>query len=252
MSEFRKLLVFLVVTSLFMYMMWMNFKVLNKYGNKKVLSALMITGLGLISAGTFLDVVADLANIKLNNTISTCFTAGAIVFCTYIVLWTKYLVNVISILYKKAHNDNMTGVYNRSGFKKAFEEKTLRKPTFYIMVFDLDKTKMINDKFGHFKGDEYIIKSANIIKEEIGEFGFVGRTGGDEFVAYIENVNEDEIERIKHMIKKRVSDIFYMHNTQISIGYSRYGMDAQNLEELLKIADKIMYEDKFSRRKQLL
>lgn len=250
--EMRKLLVFLVVTSIFMYMMWMNFKILNKYGNKKVLSAFMISGLGLISAGTFLDVVADLANIKLNNIISTCFTAGAIVFGAYIVLWTKYLVDVISNLYKKAHNDTMTGVYNRSGFEKAFEEKTSRKPAFYIMVFDLDKTKMINDKFGHFKGDEYIINSANIIQEEVRKFGFVGRTGGDEFVACLENINEEEIEKIKYAIKKRVSNIFHMYNTQISIGYSIYGIDAENLEELLKIADKRMYEDKFSRRKQLI
>lgn len=250
--EMRKLLVFLVVTSIFMYMIWINFKILNKYGNKKVLSAFMISGLGLISAGTFLDVVAELVNMKLNSIISTCFTAGAIVFGAYIVLWTKYLVDVISSLYNKAHNDIMTGVYNRSGFKEAFEEKTSRKPIFYIMVFDLDKTKIINDKLGHFKGDEYIINSANIIQEEVGNFGFVGRTGGDEFVACIENVNDDEIERIKHMIKKRVSNIFYMYNTHISIGYSIYGRDAENIEELLKIADKRMYEDKFSRRKQLL
>jgi diguanylate cyclase (GGDEF)-like protein len=226
----------------------MNFKVLNKYGNKKFLSALMISGLGLISAGTFLDVVSDLMNIKLNNVISTCFTAGAIMFCAYIILWTRHVISVISSLHKEANNDNMTGVYNRAGFKKVFCEKIKARKLFYIMVFDLDKTKMINDTFGHHKGDQYIINTVDIIKEEIGNKGFIGRTGGDEFIAFLENINEEEIKKIKYIIKKRVSNIFHMQDTQVSIGYSIYEKDGQKFEELLKVADKRMYEDKLNRR----
>jgi diguanylate cyclase (GGDEF)-like protein len=248
MSELRKLIVFLVVISLFMYMIWMNFSVLNKYGNKKVLFSIMISGLGLISVGTFFDLLSELMGIKLNNLISICFTAGAIVFSAYIILWNKYLISVIVNLRKEADSDNMTGVYNRIGFEKVFKEKVSAKNLFYIMVFDLDKTKLINDTFGHFKGDQYITNAANIIREEINENGFVGRTGGDEFVAFLENVSEAEIERIKHLIKKRVSNIFKIQDTQISIGYSIYGKDGQNLEDLLKVADKRMYEDKIKRR----
>ena len=231
-----------------MYMIWMNFKVLNKYGNKKVLSAFMISGLGLMSAGTFFDLLSELMGIRLNNFISTCFTAGAIVFGTYIILWNKYLISVIVNLRKEADSDNMTGVYNRIGFKNVFEEKISAKNLFYIIVFDLDKTKLINDTFGHLKGDQYITNAANIIKDEINKNGFVGRTGGDEFVAFLENVSEDEIKRIKYLIKKRVSNIFKMEHAQISIGYSMFGKDGQNLEELLKVADKRMYEDKMKKR----
>lgn len=248
MSEFRKLIVFLVVISVFMYMIWMNFCVLNKYGKKKVLSSLMISGLGLLSVGTFIDLLSELMGIRLNNFISTCFTAGAIVFSAYIILWNKYLVSVIVNLRKEADSDNMTGVYNRIGFEKVFEEKISAKNLFYIMVFDLDKTKLINDTFGHFKGDQYITNAASIIKEEINEKGFVGRTGGDEFVAFLENVSDTEIKRIKYLIEKRVSNIFKIHDTQISIGHSIYGKDGQNLEDLLKVADKRMYEDKIKKR----
>lgn len=252
MIELRKILIFLVVISLFMYMIWMNFKVLNKYGNKKFLTALMISGFGLISAGAFFDVISEFINRNITEVITTCFIAGAIVFGTYIVLWSKYVVNVISSLHKKAHNDTMTGVYNRSGFEKMFQERVARKKMFYIMVFDLDKTKSINDTFGHLKGDQYIIKAAKIIQEEVGKLGFVGRTGGDEFVACVEKVSEDEIIRIKTLIKKRVTNIFNIHDTQISIGHSTYGKDALNLESLLRIADKRMYEDKANRRKYLM
>lgn len=248
MNELRKLIVFLVVISVFMYMIWINFRVLNKYGNKKILSAFMISGLGLISVGTFVDLLSELTGMRFHNFISTCFTAGAIAFSAYIILWNKYLISVIVNLRKEANSDNMTGVYNRSGFEKVFEEKVSAKNLFYIMVFDLDKTKLINDTFGHFKGDQYITNAANIIKEEINENGFVGRTGGDEFVAFLENISEDEIKRIKYLIKKRVSNIFKIQGTQISIGYSIYEKDGHNLEDLLKVADKRMYEDKIKKR----
>jgi diguanylate cyclase (GGDEF)-like protein len=154
------------------------------------------------------------------------------------------MVEIMSTLNESAHNDPMTGLYNRMGFEKSFGRTIAIQKKFYIMVFDLDKTKIINDNFGHLKGDKYIISAAKIIKDQIGKNGFVGRTGGDEFLALIENVNEEEIENIKFIIKNRVSNIFYKQNTQISIGYSKYKKDGETFEELLSFADKRMYEDK--------
>lgn len=248
MVELRKVIVFLVVMSIFLYMIWLNFKILNKYSNKKFLTALMISGLGLISAATFLDVISELTNIKFNNMISICFTAGAILFGAYIVLWSRYVVKIIASLHKKANNDIMTGVYNRSGFRKNLKQVEVKKTTFYIMVFDLDKTKVINDNFGHLKGDQYIIEAAKIIQEEIGKVGFVGRTGGDEFIACVEKVSEEEVRKIISSIKKKVTNIFKYHDTKISIGYSRAWKDAWSSDDLIKMADKRMYEDKKSKR----
>lgn len=247
MSELRKIIVFLVVTLIFIYMIKINFSLLTKYGHKKRLSALLILGLGLISAGTFFDVIAFLIDIRLNDIISICFTAGAIIFGTYIILWSRYIINIITKLHKKAHNDSMTGVYNRVGFELIFREKSMEDNSFYIMVFDLDKTKRINDTLGHSKGDEYIINAANIINEEIGINGFVGRTGGDEFVAFVKNIGEEGINEIKELIKKRVANIKNMEGTQISIGYSFGEREGNNLKELLEVADKRMYMDKNNR-----
>jgi diguanylate cyclase (GGDEF)-like protein len=225
-------------------MIWINFRVLNKFGHKKLLSASMIIGLGLISVGTFFDMISNLINMNLGTLIPTCFTLGAIIFVVSIMLWSKYMVEIMTALNEYAHNDSMTGLYNRMGFEKVFEKKIAIQESFYIMVFDLDKTKIINDNFGHLKGDKYIISAARIIKDEIGENGFIGRTGGDEFVALVENITEEKIEDIKFFIKNRVSHIFNKQNTQISIGYSKYKKDGETFEELLNLADKKMYEDK--------
>ena len=244
MSEFRKIIVFVFVSILFIYMVWINFSVLKKFNNKKYIPFLMLTGLGLINLGTFFDMISNLINMKFETLIPTCFTAGAIIFVVYIILWSRYMVEIITALNECAHNDSMTGLYNRMGFEKVFESKIAIHDSFYIMVFDLDETKIINDNFGHLKGDKYIISAARIIKDEIGEKGFIGRTGGDEFVALVENITEEEIEDIKFFIKNRVSHIFNKQNTQISIGYSKYKKDGETFEELLSFADKKMYEDK--------
>ena len=248
MIEFRKMIVFVFVSILFIYMVWINFSVLKKFNHRKYLPFLMFLGLGLINLGTFFDMISNITNMKFVTLIQTCFTVGAIIFVVYIILWSKYMVEIMTNLDECAHNDPMTGLYNRMGFEKVFKRKIEIGEYFYIMVFDLDKTKIINDNFGHLKGDKYIISAARIIKDEIGENGYIGRTGGDEFVALVENITEEQIEDIKFCIKNRVSRIFNKQNTQISIGYSKYKKDGETFEELLSFADKKMYEDKKKRK----
>lgn len=245
MVELRKIVVFAAVTFLFIYMLWINLKVLKNFGQKKLLSAFMISGFGLISVASFFDMISNLLNINIiHNVITTCFTAGAIVFGAYLILWSNYIVKIIFKLNKSANKDPMTGLYNRKGFEELFKRKSKTQKDFYIIVFDLDKTKVINDNFGHQKGDKYITDSATIIKEEIGKNGFIGRTGGDEFVAYAGNINEEEVEKIIFYIKDRVTKIFRKEKTQISIGYAVYGRDGKDLGKLMRIADKRMYNDK--------
>jgi hypothetical protein len=67
--------VFLFVVLLFIYMVWINFRVLNKFGHKKLLT----------SVGAFFDMMSNLIGLKFENLISICFTAGVIIFVTYII-----------------------------------------------------------------------------------------------------------------------------------------------------------------------
>lgn len=108
MIEFTKLIVFVFVLLFFIYMVWINWGVLNKYGHKKLLSASMIAGLGLILIGTFFDMISNLIDIKLRTLISTCFTAGTIIFVLYIILWSNYISQMMSTLNEGANNDSMT------------------------------------------------------------------------------------------------------------------------------------------------
>lgn len=69
MVELRKVIVFIFVLFFFVYMIWINFSVLNKFGYKKLLFVLMISGLGLILIGIFFDMILSLLGMKFRNLI---------------------------------------------------------------------------------------------------------------------------------------------------------------------------------------
>lgn len=241
-----KLIIFLFVLFLFSYILFINLKVLNKFVHKKTIPYFMIIGLGMILAASFLDMISDLIHSDFSSLILSLSTIGISIFTIFLTIWINNLVKTLYALSKNAYNDPMTGVYNRNGFEKVFKSKIAMKRPFYIMICDLDNTKTINDNFGHLKGDKYIISAAKIIKNKIGKNGFVGRTGGDEFIVFIENVSKDELENLISSIKNSVSNIFYRQNTKISIGYSKYKEDGITFKELIDLADERMYREKRS------
>ena len=68
-----------------------------------------------------------------------------------------------------------------------------------MIIFDLNDLKEVNDTLGHIAGDTLIMNFAHIIRTSIPEKYFVGRYGGDEFIALLNDVSEDEV---KSIIKK--------------------------------------------------
>lgn len=246
MGEVRKIVIFVFTAALFVYMMGRTFCSIKKHEFKKSLFAAMILGTGLITIGTFLDTLSIFTHGRYNPLIQIFFTLGGIVFIIGIVLWDNYIRITVAFLNKVIRTDPMTGVFNRRGLEEAFQITAKEKRTFFIVCFDLNDTKRINDKFGHLSGDKYIINSTKIISEEIGIRGVLARTGGDEFVALLWHINENEIEKIELAIKNKVNKIFIDQKTSISIGHAMYGREGKTLEQLIKIADLNMYEDKKS------
>lgn len=246
MIEFRKVIVFLFAMILFIYLIYTSFYSLKAYKLKKLPFIVMIIGLGLITSGTFIDMLTNLILNKFDNVMKVCFTAGAVIFIVGMAIWDRYLRKTILVLYISSHTDSMTGAYNRKGIEQAFERTIKSKEAFYVMAMDLDGTKKVNDKYGHLSGDKYIIEASKIINEEIGIKGFLGRTGGDEFVVLLGHCSERELEEIKSAIKQRISKIFPGETTRISIGCSLYGKDGENPKQLISVADSRMYMDKKS------
>ena len=149
--------------------------------------------------------------------------------------------------------DELTGLYNRMGYEKIvipyLDELRASKRQSVIMVADINRMKVINDKFGHLQGDAAIRIVANVIKSTVPAGWKAVRYGGDEYVIIGEYDAAEDMEAIKNGIidkARRVSeDLSLPFKLSVSVGYVI--IDAENQlgnEEYFRMADEAMYEMK--------
>lgn len=245
----RKFIIFIFLFMIFLYLLYRTISNVKKREIENYLFGVLVFGASFITIAAFLDAISEISKFKYYTTIAVCYTLGDVIFPIGLLFWDMHIRKIHSILNKMAYTDSMTGSYNIRGLEENFNRVVALKESFYIMSFDLDGTKAINDTFGHSRGDEYIINSVKIIQAEIGTRGYLARTGGDEFVALIEYIDVEEIEKIIVLIKEKIPKIFNIESTAVSIGYSMYGRDGNTLEELERVADIMMYKDKRNKKK---
>lgn len=145
-----------------------------------------------------------------------------------------------------ANYDALTNLPNRRMLVEECERRINQKLEAYLLFFDIDGFKNINDSYGHEAGDEFLV--------ELGRF-FMGipllkdstyRNGGDEFVAMLgEGITADHVRDLSRFIHSRFQKPWKLKNASvmcgISIGVSKYPEDGTTAEELLRKADQAMY-----------
>lgn len=145
-------------------------------------------------------------------------------------------------LKSKIYLDEATSLPNKN---KCEEILTLEvEQNMAICVFDLNNLRIINNQQGHERGDLYIHSFAKCLRKGVDENQFVGRCGGDEFIAFFKDVTREDVKRNLENIK-RVCD----HCTEMPLSYAAgfaYSNDFLGLtmRELFCQADKNMYIDK--------
>ena len=145
-------------------------------------------------------------------------------------------------LKNKVYLDEATGLPNKN---KCEEILTLEaEQNMAICVFDLNNLRIINNQQGHERGDLYINSFAKSLRNGVDENQFVGRCGGDEFIAFYKNVTKEDVKRNLENIKKECAKC-----SEIPLSYAAgfaYSNDFSKLtmRELFCQADKNMYIDK--------
>ena len=145
-------------------------------------------------------------------------------------------------LKSKIYLDEATGLPNKN---KCEEILTLEaEQNMAICVFDLNNLRIINNQQGHERGDLYINLFAKSLRNGVDENQFVGRCGGDEFIAFFKNVTKEDVKRNLENIKKECAKC-----SEIPLSYAAgfaYSNDFSTLtmRELFCQADKNMYIDK--------
>lgn len=121
----------------------------------------------------------------------------------------------------RLERDQLTGLYNKQTVEQKISEKLTENITkdAYVVLTDVDDFKAMNDTMGHLFGDGVLCTFANSMVELFPE-GIIGRSGGDEFVAYLEGMEREEILARIARINRRLSRIHAGDNDELKISVS--------------------------------
>jgi polar amino acid transport system substrate-binding protein len=150
-----------------------------------------------------------------------------------------------------ANNDSLTNIYNRRKIEELCENELKRSERYEnelsLIFFDINDFKIINDKLGHHKGDEVLIKIANIISQNIRSSDYFGRWGGDEFLIVLPQTNISKTKNIIETLENKLKDSDFNLDKDMKIscsfGLAEYEKN-DTLDSLLRKADDSMYKIK--------
>jgi diguanylate cyclase (GGDEF)-like protein len=193
--------------------------------------------LGILSLGGILDIIIYFATSSTENLI---FTVTSFFLYSLIIA-----INSLSENDKRNYRDFQTGLFNSNSCKEYLEEHSGLQNC-CVMMIDLNGLKYTNDHYGHAAGDRLILDLTNILKKSIPMNDFIGRYGGDEFIAVINNCDEEKIKRITINLEYYKNECNEDRMPKLSFAYG-YALSTENegdLSELLKLADERMYANK--------
>lgn len=154
--------------------------------------------------------------------------------------------------------DELTGLYNRRGFKQLSEHqlnmsKRSQRPATMLFV-DLDNLKQVNDKQGHPVGDLAICETADILRKLLRTTDVIGRLGGDEFIVLMPDTANGAVEnalvRLQEMLDERNVPTA-QYQLSASVGYVTYdGSGDYNIDSMIESACHLMYNNKNAKKNQ--
>ncbi|HWP79566.1 MAG TPA: GGDEF domain-containing protein [Candidatus Acidoferrum sp.] len=162
--------------------------------------------------------------------------------------------NVIYDINNIVVRDHLTAVYNRRFVDDRLPvdivKATLARQPLSVVFLDIDNMKAINDTYGHTVGDFALKQVANALGDGIrAETDWVARYGGDEFIVCLSNIGEDEAARIAGRIRRSIASIeLPVENgavkVAVSLGIQTMLESPLTAEEMIRMADEKMYEEK--------
>ncbi|MGX9463543.1 GGDEF domain-containing protein [Shewanella sp. A14] len=158
-----------------------------------------------------------------------------------------------------ALSDPLTKLANRRNALTVLQQEKSRTSRnddpLSVLLCDLDHFKMVNDKYGHNCGDMILTELAQIFKQSVRQQDCVARWGGEEFLFILPQTSAEHAfiiaEKIRMNVQKhKVNFLKQEVSVTISIGISQL-TDDQNIDELINIADRYLYQAKKNGRNQV-
>lgn len=153
------------------------------------------------------------------------------------------------IYYKNSITDSLTGLYNRLKIDEILDYEIKQskryKHDLSLIFADIDNFKIINDTFGHDKGDQVLIEISKILKNNLRDTDSIGRWGGEEFVIICKKTDKNRAFIIAEKIRKIIEqhDFTTGNKQTASFGIAEY-IDGDDRRNLTTKADSAMYKAK--------
>ena len=220
------------------------------YGSKKELNDPVIYDFDVYGDKWRLEILPK-SGFYNNNYLIYMFIGGVII----VLLLTGLTAALIFInenrknFKRLAVTDALTGIYNRLGFDDQVEQYMRQNPQKHCVMamLDIDDFKLVNDMYGHAAGDGVLKKLAESMKQYFSKDAILGRNGGDEFSIFMPDCTVVEV---KPFLKKFTEETrkFYCKGEEraftISLGFAEYPVFADDCSQLVRCADKALYEVK--------
>lgn len=172
-------------------------------------------------------------------------------------VYEKKLRESNRLLEISASTDPLTQISNRLNFTKEFNRcialSKRKNRICAILLIDIDKFKLINDKLGHSVGDEVLIRLAGLLTTSVRSSDRVVRMGGDEFAVILPEINNsNEASIVAKAIISALNKWEMIERcdqpVEVSIGISCFPESGMNSIELLKNADSALYLAKHDKK----
>ncbi len=142
--------------------------------------------------------------------------------------------------------DVLTGLPNRYRYQELLRQLDVAKNLpLSILIGDVNGLKIVNDLYGHYEGDMLLKAAANVLQFTCPKEGYVCRIGGDEFAVLLPNTDEDQMMALCSRLELGMKAFdFDDRQLSIALGGATKVSDDQNINYMVHLADKKMYENK--------
>ena len=144
-----------------------------------------------------------------------------------------------------AHYDGLTGAYTRYYFyhlaNRHFQQFIVSKEPFCVLMLDLDDFKLINDIYGHSKGDHILQNFSALVAKNLRKNDLFGRVGGEEFAIVLPKTTPSISHDIATRICHEVARYFVDPNVTVSIGITAINNVEDSIEQAIIRADEALY-----------
>ena len=168
---------------------------------------------------------------------------------------------LMDVLRERNLVDGLTGLYNRKYLDEFIAQKMPQElangTTYAIMFLDIDYFKMVNDTYGHDAGDAILQKLSKTMKDSVGDSEFIIRFGGEEFLIIMKNPTPESANELATRINAEFAKIVFTFNNvsfskTVSIGYSFFPIDTDQIWKCIKFADLCLYKAKETGRNKVI